>query len=151
MENSTVQPVEVMRRYKVIAVVGASKNPEKEAHTVPRYLREKGYRVIPVNPIPVNPTADEILGEKCYHSLKEIPEDVAREVEVVEVFRPSEELPDVARQVVEMRERFQRPLVFWAQLGLQNDEAKRILSDHGIPYVMDACMRVVHALLVPRS
>jgi len=64
---------------------------------------------------------------------------------VVEVFRPSEELPEVARQVVELRKQHQRPFVFWSQLGLENEEAKEILNGNGVPYVMNECMRVVRA------
>ena len=140
MQGSTISPAEVMRRYRVIAVVGASKNPSKEAHMVPLYLKGNGYRLIPINP-----TADEIFGEKAYPSLLDLPESLAELVEVVEVFRPSEELPEVARQVVEMRKRHQRQYVFWSQLGLENEEAKETLYRNGIPYVMNACMRVVHA------
>jgi len=140
MESSTVSPAEVMRRYRVIAVVGASKNPAKEAHTVPLYLKAEGYRLIPINP-----SADEILGEKAYPSLSGLPESLAKQVEVVEVFRPSEELPEVARQVVELRKQHQRPFVFWSQLGLENEEAKEILNGNGVPYVMNECMRVVRA------
>lgn len=130
-----------MAKYKVIAVVGASKNPEKEAFTVPQYLKDAGYRIIPINP-----TAESILGEKAYPALQELPEPLAREVEVVEVFRPSEELLQVARQATEMKAKYGRPFVFWAQLGLENEEAKVILRDGGIHYVMDACMRTVHRL-----
>ncbi len=131
-----------MRKYRVIAVVGASKNPEKEANSVPKYMQENGYKIIPVNP-----TADQILGEKAYPSLKEIPPGLAGQVELVDVFRPSEELPQVAQQVIEMRKKYGRPFAFWAQLGLTNDEAKHALSKNGIPYVMDACLRVVHRSL----
>jgi len=131
-----------MKRYKVIAVVGASKNPEKEANSVPDYLTGHGYTVIPVNP-----TADMILGLKAYPSLADIPADLAKRVEVVEVFRPSEELPEVARQVAEMKKRTGRPYVFWGQLGLENDEAKRILGEAKVDYVMDKCMRVEHAAM----
>ena len=138
--SSTVSPADVMRRYRVIAVVGASKNPAKEAHAVPLYLKGNGYRVIPINP-----AANEIFGEKAYPSLSEIPDHLAREIEVVEVFRPSEELPEVARQVVEMEKRYHRPFVFWSQLGLENEEAKETLAGDGIAYVMNACMRAVHA------
>lgn len=141
MTESTVSPTEVVKKYRTIAVVGASKNPAKEAFTVPEYLKHHGYRIIPVNP-----TADVIDGEKAYPSLAEIPAELAKEVEVVEVFRPSEELPDVARQVVEMKERSGRPMVFWAQSGLDNEEARKILRAGGVDYVMDACMRVVHQI-----
>jgi uncharacterized protein len=144
MEKFTVQPADVMRKYKVIAVVGASKNPEKEAFTVPAYLKEHGYTIIPVNP-----TADSVNGLKAYPTLAEIPGELAREVEVVDVFRPSEELPQVARQVVEMKRKTGRPFVFWGQLGLENDDAKKILADAKVDYVMDQCMRVVHRLMGP--
>ncbi len=137
--STTVSPSEVVRKYKVIAVVGASKNPEKEAYSVPKYMQEHGYKIIPVNP-----TADQILGEKAYRSLMEMPPELAKQVDLVNVFRPSEELAQVAQQVVDMRKKYGRPFVFWAQLGLENDEAKRTLSKNGIPYVMDACLRVVH-------
>ena len=141
MPKFTVSPAEVMGKYRVIAVVGASKNPEKEAFTVPAYLQQHGYTIIPVNP-----TTDKVNGKKSYPSLSDIPADLAREVEVVEVFRPSEEFPAVARQVAEMKQKTGRPFVFWGQLGLENEEAKKILADAKIDYVMDKCMRVEHQL-----
>src|ERR1700680_3753276 len=104
MAVGTASPVEVLKKCKTIAVVGASKNPEKEAHTVPRYLKENGFRIVPVNP-----AANEILGEKSYPSLLELPEEIGRMVDVVEVFRPSDELPQVALQAVEMKKRYGRP------------------------------------------
>jgi predicted CoA-binding protein len=139
LPSSTTSPSDVLKKYKTIAVVGASKNPEKEAHTVPLYMKEHGYRIIPVNP-----TTDQVLGEKSFSSLSEIPPEIAKQVEIVDVFRRSEELPEVARQVVEMKKRYGKPNVFWAQLDLENDEAKKILSDNGIPYVMNACVRMIH-------
>ncbi len=142
MQKFTVDPGEVMRKYKVIAVVGASKNPEKEANSVPAYLQEHGYTVIPVNP-----TTDRVNGLRAYPSLADIPGGLAGTVEVVDVFRPSEELPQVARQVVEMKTRTGRPFVFWGQLGLENDEAKKILTDAKVDYVMDKCMRIEHRMI----
>jgi predicted CoA-binding protein len=141
-----VSPVEVLKRAKTIAVVGASKSPEKPAHSVPLYLKEQGYTIVPVNP-----TATEIFGEKAYRSILEVPENVAKTIDVVEVFRPSEELPEVASQTVELAKRYGRPMFFWAQQGIQNDEAERILQKNGIQYVMDACMRTVHQLQVRRA
>ncbi len=137
--SSTISPVDVLKKYKVIAVVGASKNPEKDANTVPQYMKEHGYKIIPVNP-----TADQIVGEKAYPSLLDLPPEISRQVELVDVFRPSEELPQVAQQVIDMKKRYGKPLAFWAQLGLENEEAKRMLSKNGIPYVMNACLRVEH-------
>ena len=140
--SATISPRDILKKYDVIAVVGASKNPEKEAYTVPAYMKEHGYTIIPVNP-----TADEILGEKAYKSLLDLPPDLAKKVDIVDVFRPSEELPQVARQVIEMRQKHGRPFAFWAQLGLENEEAKKMLSANKIPYVMNVCLRVVHKLL----
>ncbi len=142
MLNYSVRPDEVLKRYKVIAVVGASKNPDKDANTVPTYLMEHGYTVIPVNP-----TADTIHGLKVYPSLADLPADMARTVDVVDVFRPSEELPGIARQVILMKQKTSRPFVFWAQQGLVNDEAKVMLGDAHIDYVMDACLRTEHKIL----
>jgi len=142
MPKFTVSPAEVMRKYKVIAVVGASKNPEKEASTVPSYLRQHGYTIVPVNP-----TTDLVDGLKSYPSLADIPAELAKKVEVVDVFRPSEELPEIARQTVKMKEKTGRPFVFWGQLGLENEDAKKILADAKIDYVMDKCMRVEHRMM----
>lgn len=142
MVSYTVTPNEVLKRSKVVAVVGASKNPEKEANSVPLYLLQHGFTVIPVNP-----TADIINGLKVYPSLADLPPELAARVEIVEIFRPSEELPEIARQVVEMKKKTKRAPVFWAQLGLESEEAKRILKENGIPYVMGVCMRTQHQLL----
>ncbi|MDA4124926.1 MAG: CoA-binding protein [Thaumarchaeota archaeon] len=142
MRSSNVEPADVLKKYKVVAVVGASKNPDKEANSVPAYLMQHGYTVIPVNP-----TAEVILGAKVYPELASIPEELAKSVEVVEVFRPSEEFPDVSRQVAAMKEKSGRPFVFWGQLGLENDEAKQILQEAGVDYVMNACMRTEHKMI----
>jgi predicted CoA-binding protein len=135
---ATVSPREVLRKYKTIAVVGASKNPQKDAYTVPQFMKDHGFTIIPINP-----TADEIVGEKAYPSLLDLPPEIASKVEIVDVFRPSEELPQVARQVVDFHGKHGRPFVFWAQLGLENEEAKQILAKNQIPYVMNSCLRIV--------
>lgn len=142
LPSATVSPKDVLKKYKTIAVVGASKNPTKDANTVPQFMKDHQYKIIPVNP-----TADEIVGEKVYPTLADMPSHIAATVDIVDVFRPSEELPQVAQQVVEMHRKNGRPLVFWAQLGLENEEAKRILSENKIPYVMNSCLRVVQKSL----
>ncbi len=80
MKGSIRDPFEVLKTARVVAVVGASRNPEKDAYKVPEYLNKAGYRIIPVNP-----SAEEILGEKAYPSLDDIPDEIAREVDVVDV------------------------------------------------------------------
>jgi len=140
--SETISPQEALRKYQTIAVVGASKTPEKEAYRVPLYLKQHGYKIIPINP-----TADTIIEEKAYPSLADLPPELARQIELVDVFRPSEELPQVAQQVIEMRKKYGRPHVFWAQLGLENEEAKAMLTRNHIPYVMNSCTKVVHRTL----
>lgn len=137
--NATISPRETLQKYRVIAVVGASKNPEKDAFSVPQYMKEHGYMIIPINP-----TADEIVGEEAYPSLSDLPPELAKQVEIVDVFRPSEELPSVAQQVIDMSKRYGRPFVFWAQIGIENEEAKRMLSENGLKYVMNDCVRAAH-------
>jgi hypothetical protein len=130
-----------MSKSTTIAVVGASKNPEKEAHSVPQFLKDRGYRIIPINP-----TATEIFGEKAYPDLASLPPEIAGAVDVIEVFRPSDELSEVARQVVELSKRYGRKFCFWSQSGLEDEEAKKMLTEADIPYVMNACMRVVYGI-----
>jgi predicted CoA-binding protein len=131
-----MEPVAVLKRYRTVAVVGASKDPSKWAHIVPKYLKEHGYRIIPINP-----TASEILGEKAYKSLMEVPE----EVEVVEVFRPSEEVPKIVEEVIQRKRTRGDVKVLWLQLGITADEeSKKKLKEAGIALVENACMMETH-------
>ena len=139
MANATISPHEVLKKFRTIAVVGASKDPAKDANSVPLYMKKHGYKIIPINP-----TTDQIIEEKTFPNLAALPENIAKTIEVVDVFRPSDQLPEVAKQVVEMKKRYGRPNVFWAQLGLENEEAKKILSDAKIDYVMNNCLRLAH-------
>ena len=116
----------VLRRYDTITVVGASNAAEKAAHYVPAHMQEHGWRIIPINP-----HADEILGERVFRSLAEVPEQVG----LVDVFRPSEHAPDVARQAVAAG-----ASALWLQLHIASDEARRIAEDAGLLYVEDRCL-----------
>jgi hypothetical protein len=135
-EPSDAQLRRILTQCRAIAVVGFSKNPDKDAHTVPRYLMEHGYRVVPVNP-----TADEILGLRCYQSLLDVPGPV----DMVNVFRPSEDVPPVAEQAVARRAK-----VLWTQLGIRHDEAAARARSAGLEVVQDRCIRVEHARLMAR-
>ncbi|MGC1120635.1 MAG: CoA-binding protein [Candidatus Methanofastidiosia archaeon] len=118
---------------KTIAVVGASTNVNKPAHGVPKYLKEKGYTIIPVNP-----NADQIFGEKCYSTLRDIP----GKIDIVQIFRPSEEIMDFMPDILAVS-----PKVLWMQLGIENEEAKKEAEAHGIFVVMNKCMMVEHKRL----
>jgi predicted CoA-binding protein len=116
--------------YKTIAVVGCSTNPKKPANYVPGYLQEQGYRIIPVNPF-----AEEILEEKVYKSLEEVPD----EIETVLVFRPGEETPGVVKKAIEVGAK-----AVWLQEDIKSDEAAALAKDAGLLFVMDRCMLKVH-------
>lgn len=118
-----------------VAVVGASTTPGKEAHEVPAYLQRQGYEVVPVNPF-----ADEVLGEAAYDDLREVP----GHVDVVDVFRPSEEVPDVVDAAIDHGD----VDVVWTQLGIRHDEAAARAEAHGLRVVMDRCMKVEHGRLL---
>jgi predicted CoA-binding protein len=114
-----------------IAVVGASRYPEKAAHSVPYQLLKHGWRVIPVNPY-----VDEIWGERCYPLLAEIPEPV----DLVNVFRPSADATDVVRQAIEIGAK-----AVWLQQDIVSPEGRRMAEKAGIDYVEDQCTAVIRA------
>jgi predicted CoA-binding protein len=115
---------------KTIAVVGASENHRKAAYGIPAYLHREGYRIIPVNP-----RGGEMFGEKVRTSLAEIDEPV----DAVDVFRPSEETPEIARQAAAIGAK-----VLWLQEGIHSDEAQRIAEEAGMTFVSDTCMGHTH-------
>lgn len=120
----------------VIAVVGISSKPSRPSHGVASYLQENGYRIVPVNP---NET--EVLGERAYASLLDIPPEI--HVDVVDVFRRAEHTPEVARQAVAIGAR-----VLWLQEGIVNEEAARIATEGGLEVIMGVCIRHVRERLI---
>jgi len=131
METSEEEVIDrVLRRARTIAVVGLSRSPAKDSHMVASYLKSAGYRIVPVNP-----TAVEILGEKAYPDLRSIPE----EVDVVDVFRPSEEVGGIVDEAVAIGAK-----AVWMQLGIVNEEAAEKARRAGLDVVMDRCMMIEH-------
>ena len=126
-------PEEILRTARTIAVVGASPDPSRTSHGVMRYLQRAGYRCIPVNP-----NADEVLGERCYPSLADVPESV----DLVDVFRRAEYCAGVAREAAATG-----APALWLQLGLRSAEARDVAEEAGMEYVEDACTAVVHRRL----
>lgn len=123
---------QILKKAKRIAVVGLSDNPQRTSYMVSQAMQAAGYEIIPVNP-----TVDEVLGVKAVKTLKEI----KGHVDIVNVFRRSEYLMEVAREFAEIDAD-----VFWAQLGLENEEAYNFLTDKGYTVIMDRCIKVEHAL-----
>ena len=135
-EDEVVQKILEM---KTIAVVGLSKDPSKPSHDVARYLLTHGYRVIPVNP-----TVDEVLGQKSYRSLLDLPDELKREIEAVDIFRRAEDVPVIVDEAIKLHSSFGRPKAIWMQLGIVNEEAARMAKASGMEVVMDRCMKIEH-------
>jgi uncharacterized protein len=130
---------EIFAKIRVIAVVGLSKDETKDSHRVAKYLAEHGFEIIPINP-----TADEILGKKCYKSLADVPEEIACTIDAIDVFRPSSELQEIAKTAAEMRSKFGKPSIFWSQLGIEDEKAAQIAKKAGMLVIMNKCMMVEH-------
>jgi predicted CoA-binding protein len=130
---------EILTKYKTVAVVGLSREPEKESFRVSAYLKKHGFRIIPVNPF-----ADEILGEKSYKSLLDIPPEIQKRIEIVDVFRPAKDVPPIVAQAIKLKQMFGKPYVVWMQLGIVNEEAAELAEKAGLTVVMDKCMMIEH-------
>src|SRR5512136_1020664 len=124
---------EILNFSRVVAIVGLSASPDRPSYKVASYLREQGYRIIPVNP-----TEKEILGGLCYPNLASIPESV----DVVDIFRRSEEVPPIVEEAIKIGAK-----AVWMQEGVINEEAAARAKEAGLMVVMDKCMRKEHRKL----
>lgn len=131
MEDRAEKTKEILETSHTIAMVGLSPTEDKPSNGVARYLMKAGYRVIPVNP-----AYEEILGEKSYKSLSEIPD----KVDVVDIFMRADKVAPVVEEAVKIK-----PKYIWLQLGIVSEEARAIAESHGIGFVMDKCMKMEHA------
>jgi len=130
---------QVLQTNKTVAVYGMSKNPEKPSYHVPEFLLEKGYNVIPLNP-----GADEILGQKCYKKLA----DVEGQIEILDVFRPSADIAGVVQEAVERKKARGDIKVIWVQEGITSPEGKKLAEESGFDYIEDRCMLKEHKRLI---
>jgi len=127
----------ILVTYDTITVVGASAAHEKAAHSVPAHMQQHGWRIIPINP-----HASEILGEPVSRTLADVPEPV----DLVDVFRPSQQTPDIARQAVAVG-----AAALWLQLGIVSEEARKIADAAGMLYVEDRCLIIEQRRLGRRA
>ena len=139
MNPSQSEIRDLLAASEIIAVVGLSRHPLKPSRTVPEYLKEHGYRIIPINP-----HVDELMGEKAYASLQDIPEELAAQIDLVDIFRPSKDLPEVVREALESIPNVKG---IWAQLGIVNEEAADTARRAGVMMVQDRCIRTDHRML----
>ena len=130
---------EILTKYRIIAVVGLSREPNKDSHRVSTYLKARGFRIIPVNPF-----ADEILEEKSYQSLLGIPPEIQKTIEVVDIFRPSKEVSPIVEQAIKLKAKYGKPYAVWMQLGIINEQAADMAKKAGLTVVMNKCMMIEH-------
>ena len=123
----------VLENSKTIAVLGLSPKPERDSNKVAIYLKDKGFKILPVNP-----TQKEILGEKVYVSL----DDINEPVDIIDVFRQSTQVLPHAHEALRLK-----PKVFWMQLSIENQEAAELLIEAGIDVIMNRCIKIDHAKL----
>jgi len=123
----------IIRQYRTIAVVGLSSDPSRPSYQVAQYLQAQGYRIIPVNP-----NCREVLGQRCYASLADIPEPV----DIVDIFRQVEAIPAIVAEAIAIGAK-----VVWMQLGLEHAEAAAQARQAGLQVVMNRCLKVEHAKL----
>ena len=116
-----------------VVVIGCSRNKDKPSHFVPKYLKEHGFEIFCVNPF-----ADEILGNKVYKGLEDVPKEA---FEIVDVFRPSEEVLGLAKTLVKLD---RLPRIFWMQEGIKNPKAKTLLESKGVRVIEDTCIMKAH-------
>ena len=132
----------ILKTYKTVAVVGLSRSPNKESYMVSSYLKDKGFKIIPVNPF-----ATKILGEKSYKKLLEIPFEIQRTIEIIDIFRPSTDVPKIVEEAIKLKKTHNLPYVIWMQLNIVNDEAAKIARNAGFTVIMNKCMMIEHSKL----
>ena len=127
---------DTLRNLKTVAVIGISPKEDRPSYIVASYLKSKGYRIIPVRP-----DGEEILGEKVYHHLSEIPKEIG--VDVIDIFRRSEEIPPIVEEAIQRGAK-----VVWMQEGVIHKEAGEKAVKAGLKVVMDRCMKKEHQRLL---
>jgi len=133
---------EILTKYRTVGIIGLSRDPSKDSHSVATYLQTQGYKIIPINP-----TTKEVLGEKSYKTLLDIPPQIQKTIEIVDIFRPSEDVPVIVEQAIKLKEKNDKPYVIWMQLGIINEKAAATARAAGLEVVMNRCMRQEHKKL----
>jgi len=136
----------ILSRCRNVAVVGLSGDPSRPSYVVAEYLKNHGFHVFPVNPF-----VAEVLGEKSFKSLLEMPVEIQKSVEIVDIFRRAEDVLPIVEQAVQMRKAHGVLQVVWMQLGIINEQAAESARKAGLTVVMDRCMRIEHQRLLGSS
>ena len=125
-----------------IAVIGLSKNELRDSYQVSAYMKNAGYNIIPINP-----TIDSVMGVKSYNGLKNIPEEVLKNIELVNVFRRSEFVEEILDEVIEINKKFGKIHTIWMQLGIFYDQVDRISEENKLNIITNKCIKIEHGRL----
>jgi predicted CoA-binding protein len=136
----------ILSEYRNVAVVGLSNDPARPSYGVAEYLKNHGFHIVPVNPF-----VTEVLGEKSYKSLLEMPAEMQKIIEVVDIFRRSEDVPPIVEQAIQMKRLYGVLRVIWMQLGVVNEQAAELARKADLTVVMDKCMRQQHQHLLGKA
>jgi predicted CoA-binding protein len=136
----------IINNYKVIAIVGMSETIGKPSHRVGAYLKQHGYEIIPVNP-----TIHKVFGLKSYKTLLDIPEKIAKSIEVVDIFRKAQDVPPIVEQAIQLKQKYGRLCVIWMQFGIKNETAAASARKAGLVVIMDKCMMAERRHLIEPS
>ena len=133
---------QILENTSNIAVIGLSKNELRDSYQVSAYMKNAGYNIIPVNP-----TIDSVMGVKSHNSLKNIPEDVLKNIELVNVFRKSEFVNEIVDEVIEINKKYGRIHTIWMQLGIFYYEIDRISEENKLNIITNKCIKIEHGRL----
>lgn len=131
----------VLESAQTIAVVGCSAQPMRTSHKIARYMQERGYRIVPVNP-----NYDEVLGEPCYPDLPSVPADIR--IDVVDIFRAPKHTAEMVQTAIDRIQQTGEQPVIWTQLGVSSSEAERLAAEADLPYVRNRCIKVAYDRLL---
>jgi predicted CoA-binding protein len=140
---SQSQIKDILEETRTIAVVGLSNDPEKISYKISTYMQQHGYNIIPVNPF-----VDYVLGEKCYKSLLNIPVEIQKTIDIIDIFRKTEDILPIVEQAIQLKAAIGKKVIVWIQLGIVNEQAAETAKQAGLVVVMDKCLMIEHQRLI---
>tara|TARA_B100000749_G_C18317747_1_gene419482 strand:- start:274 stop:702 length:429 start_codon:yes stop_codon:yes gene_type:complete len=141
--NEKIQIKEILKNSSVIAIVGVSRDSTKDSNRVCEYLMKEGYQILVVNPF-----IKEVLGKECRPSITDIPNKLKEKIEIVNIFRPSEDVPKIVDEAISIKEKYGNLKVIWTQLGISHRLAAKKARESGIIVIEDKCIRTEHQFMV---
>ena len=133
---------QILENTSNIAVIGLSKNELRDSYQVSAYMKNAGYNIIPINP-----TIDSVMGVKSYDNLKNIPENILKNIELVNVFRKSEFVKEIVDEVIEINKKYRKIHTIWMQLGVFFNEVDNISKESKLNIITNKCIKIEHGRL----